>query len=84
MPLGRFSYKQAMFLAKELRSYLSFYGLRTRYSDESPSESDPRAVAPYNHRGSTVDLGEVLKTLWTDLVEPILQALTIQVCGISP
>jgi hypothetical protein len=34
-------------------------------------------VAPYK---STADLGEVLKTLWTNLVEPILQALTIQVC----
>ena len=78
IPLGRFSYKKASSLANELRRYLSFNGLRWRYSDESPSESDPRAVAPYNRR--TADLGEVLKTLWTDLVEPILQALAIQVC----
>lgn len=78
IPLGRFSYKKASSLANELRRCLSFNGLRWRYPDESPSESDPRAVVPYNRR--TADLGEVLKTLWTDLVEPILQALAIQVC----
>jgi hypothetical protein len=68
-------------LAKELRSYLSFYGLLTRYRDSDESPSDPRATAPYNPRGSTADLlGTLLKTLWTDLVEPILQALAIRVC----
>ena len=72
IPLGRFSYKQAMSLAKELRSYLIFYQLLTRYN--------PRAIAPYCIRsGSTVDLRELLKTLWTNLVEPILQALDIRV-----
>ncbi|PPR05158.1 hypothetical protein CVT26_012244 [Gymnopilus dilepis] len=80
IPLERFSYDKAMHLAEGLRGYLSSRRLRTRYAGLNEALTDEgRGTKRLGHRPSAdVSPKQVLADLWTDLVEPILQTLAIQ------
>jgi len=72
IPLPNFSHQEAERLANGLQSYLSF-GVRSRLcmhlDKNDPSCSD-----------TNVDFQAVLKALWSDVVSPILGALSFSVC----
>ncbi|KAF8884225.1 CHAT domain-containing protein [Gymnopilus junonius] len=74
VPLNRFSYEKAIDFAKGLRKYLSAPHLRSRYSKKTNFHL--RAARPAKHPAI---LRELLRTLWTDLVDPILQSLAMTI-----
>ncbi|KAF8872390.1 CHAT domain-containing protein [Gymnopilus junonius] len=77
IPLEQFSYEKARSIAERLRKYLSFLRLRSRYSDEAAS--NPRAVRRAKQPDPQNTIQELLHTLWTDLVEPILKSLAMTI-----
>ena len=68
IPLPNFCYEKAEHLARGLRRYLVGYGVISRVG--IPLEED--GLPP-------VDLAEVLRVLWADVVGPILEALGLLV-----
>jgi len=70
IPLPNFSYREAERLANGLHDFLLSLGVRS-----------PRAMQCFNDSPvSSVDFPAVLKVLWSDVVRPILDALSFSVC----
>ncbi len=73
IPLPMFSYQEAERLANDLRGYLLSFDVRSRRGmrlcNQSPLSGD--------------DFPVLLKVLWSNVVSPILEALTFSVCSAS-
>ncbi|PPR06193.1 hypothetical protein CVT26_005492 [Gymnopilus dilepis] len=81
VPIEKFTHERARILADGLREYLIFHDLRSRYSDEAVS--NPRTLGIYKGPRAVDELRTILRTLWTDLLDPILEFLGFKNPGVG-
>ncbi|PPQ80702.1 hypothetical protein CVT26_007402 [Gymnopilus dilepis] len=79
--LEKFTRERAQILAEQLREYLASHDRRSRYTDEATSNS--RKPGAFKRRRAVNQLNNILRALWTDLLDPILQYLGIKNPGLD-